>query len=533
MIEIPTYFVYTDPKTNSFCYYDADSRETFYAKPKRGVFIDPDTGQDFHFPGTRCRRRHSSHDQNYNPQPPLCPPTSDAADACRIGERQKSCSETVRILIARPIAFVPDPESLALPDDLRAEINRFRLDDYAADFFADRRCKRIFARKQVRLSQDQAFQTEPIQAPLLAILPGSAQAKQAVKAFQCILTYTAPGGCALPSAKGGLAAVRRLLKIATDWPNLRDEIFFQLIKQTRKNPDQPCAIRTWELFLIFATFVPSTRNSENDIKSHLVHCARSKTKRISLFAQFIFIRYTSRSLIGKLADNCANISQELVVRIARDPFEGRSRFGTSIAEQLWHQRLAIPNCPVPLLLVRLVNLLIHKEAGRAEGIFRISGRERVVAEAVEAINAGGDVEAVLEHATVHDVAHITKQWFLTLPGKLISPERNGLLRNVVEKTKDYIGFIESFSPPEVLTARYFIGFLQSLLKDEETTKMNVTNIAIIFGSAFLATAIGLDHKSVVKYTQFAQTEVSELLQTWDTSEIYPLPTECFMTEPIE
>jgi hypothetical protein len=51
-------------------------------------------------------------------------------------------------------------------------------------------------------------------------------------------------------------------------PELRDEVYMQLIKQTRENPNRPCLLRTWQLVIV-ATVFPSTGDSETVIKTHL------------------------------------------------------------------------------------------------------------------------------------------------------------------------------------------------------------------------------------------------------------------------
>jgi hypothetical protein len=205
-----------------------------------------------------------------------------------------------------------------LPGDLSEEISRFKVAEYASEFFRTQRCTRVFSRKQVRLAAEEVFQAEPIKTPLLLTSPWNV-AKQALEYFKLIRAYTGTGGVPPPHPRVGLRTVRVLLKPGADLSDLRDEIFFQLVKQTRKDGEPDCALRTWELLLIVATALPSVRNSESDIKSHLVH-----------HAQFTYIRYT----VGKPMDDAANISPELVARILRDSFERRMCFGVSITEQL-------------------------------------------------------------------------------------------------------------------------------------------------------------------------------------------------------
>jgi hypothetical protein len=246
-----------------------------------------------------------------------------------------------------------------------------------------------------------------------------------------------------------------------------------------------------------------------------------------MFAQFTYIRYNARCVAGKVSDDCGNITPELLTRIPRDPFYGRIVFGASITEQLWSQRLSFPNCPIPLILPGFADILFQKGARTAEGVFRLSGMARSISEFTAALNAGGDPKTVLERATVHDVAQLIKLWFMSLPGRIITPERAGALQTEFEKDKSYIQFMESLPLPEQLSAKYVIGLIQDLLKNEQTTKMGVSNFAIVLGPVMVSMGAGGDQALMMKFNRIAQEFVSFLLENWDTSDIYPLPEDCF------
>jgi hypothetical protein len=178
-------------------------------------------------------------------------------------------------------------------------------------------------RRFIELAPGVKFQVDPTKT--LVVLPTNrrSEAKISIAAFRLILTWTGAG----PASRKGQCLVstcRKLLKILRDAPELRDEIFCQLVKQTRK-----CLSNTWDLFLILATIFPSFRDSEGFIKSHLANCAKASDPRVADFPQFSFIRFSSRCAIGHPLEPVTN---DL---LHHDPDMNRALFKASIYEQLW------------------------------------------------------------------------------------------------------------------------------------------------------------------------------------------------------
>jgi hypothetical protein len=535
---IKTYFVYVNDESGDLYFYEPDTAETTYVRPSDALLLDPETGGPYVFPDKPSKRRRSTFRKHaasdslaerraaHRSHAPLMIEVTPEVRQIRSLERRGLAPP--RLVIARPISFVPDPSALALPGDLSEEISRFKVAEYASEFFRNQRCTRVFSRKQIRLGPDQIFQTEPIQTPLL-LSSARSVAKQALESFKLILSYTGAGG-SQQQPKVALQTLRRLLKLGVDFSDLRDEIFFQLVKQTRKNTDLDCALRTWELFLIIATVLPSTRNSENDIKSHLVHHARSRLKNVSIMAQFIYIRYGARCCVGKPMDDAANISPEMVARFLKDPFDGRMCFGVSITEQLWNQRTVAPNCPIPLVLRDFFEALLEKGARNAVGVFRMSGSARTVADLTAQMNETTDRRPILARASVNDLAQLIKQWFSMLPGKLVSSELAGGLRTIFETTKNYVPFVERLPGPEHASLKFVIGLLQELVKYEDVTKMGINNYAIVFGPALVAQTGGTDQKAALKHAETMQDFVAGLIRQWDTADVWPFPESWLASE---
>lgn len=96
---------------------------------------------------------------------------------------------------------------------------------------------------------------EPIPTSLLKL--NSDYSARAVKMFTGILKYAGDTNEALPQAQRSEIA-QKLLHQALKRVELRDELYMQLIKQTRCNSSPDSLLKTWELlFLVSSTTPPS------------------------------------------------------------------------------------------------------------------------------------------------------------------------------------------------------------------------------------------------------------------------------------
>lgn len=101
------------------------------------------------------------------------------------------------------------------------------------------------------------FQKEPIPTSLLKI--NSDLVSRAVKLFQVILKYMgidSSDRVSPMSLDERIELVSKLYKHSLKRSELRDELFMQISKQTRNNPDRHSLIRAWELMYLCASCMP-------------------------------------------------------------------------------------------------------------------------------------------------------------------------------------------------------------------------------------------------------------------------------------
>ncbi|MCO5554889.1 hypothetical protein L7F22_008427 [Adiantum nelumboides] len=101
------------------------------------------------------------------------------------------------------------------------------------------------------------FQKDPIPTSLMRI--NSDLISRAVKLFQLVLKYTGVDGSSTPTplnAQEQIDIVMKLFKHTLNRTELRDELFAQVSKQTRNNPDKFSSVKSWELLYLCASAMP-------------------------------------------------------------------------------------------------------------------------------------------------------------------------------------------------------------------------------------------------------------------------------------
>ncbi|PNW82236.1 hypothetical protein CHLRE_06g278125v5 [Chlamydomonas reinhardtii] len=100
------------------------------------------------------------------------------------------------------------------------------------------------------------FSNEPIPTSLLKL--SNDHISRAVKMFSGILKYMGETGEQLPAIQS-LEIAQKLLHQGLKRPELKDELYMQLIKQTRGNPNIASRVKAWELFHLVASTMPPSK----------------------------------------------------------------------------------------------------------------------------------------------------------------------------------------------------------------------------------------------------------------------------------
>ena len=432
-------------------------------------------------------------------------------DEEKVKEQQKAARNkpAPAPLIAPPAEGEPN----YLPSDLQEEIKKFSNTHFFNSFFQQHRNKHKFSRKNISVDSLAEFSSEPITEPLIEVPEKDTKfTKLAIQSFKWILYYTR-----VEQVKNPACYLDRLVELLYNNPQIRDETMFQLIKQTRKNENEEWRLQTWMLFVVIVTVFPSSRNSEDWIKSHFAQQSKSTDYIVSQYASFCYIRFSARCAIGKPMDppNEIGYYQKIPTQMAM----GFLSFGASIYEQIWNQRRTLLRLPIPFTLYLMASKLLSKNGQNREGIFRLPGNLKLVDQTAERLNKGINEMDTLD---VNDIASLLKKWLRDLPDPLVNLASIGKLENAYD-TKEYIEFTDKELPKtHRLTLMFLIGFLQELVKYCDVTKMNAKNYAIVFGPNVVQVRDTTEPQRIQKFSEIAIEYLTDLIENWDTSYMFPL-----------
>jgi hypothetical protein len=409
---------------------------------------------------------------------------------------------------ARASARVRRPK--ALETTIRESIHRFQVTDYLREYFREHRGG-LF-RKRISVETLSQFQPTPINEPLLKNLADKF-ATPACKCFSAILHFT---GADTTQDSGKIKHIERIIDILGQNAEIRDEVYFQLIKQTRGNPNPDCLYATWQIFFIVASVFPCSRSSEEIIRHYIQQSASTDDTRVAEIAHFTAIRFITRCQIGRPLPLPLEVAD--LMRMTTDPVRETALFGASLEEQMWCQRVRFPDLPVPVMPHQIATIMLSRGAEQREGIFRLPGNMKKVKELEAAIARG---PSALKSAELNDLGSLLKSWYGSLPEQLI-PKEIGAKIPPAAPPAQFVEIADQLPPLNRLTLKYLIGFLQRVTKAQEVTKMGPKNLAICFCPNLIDMSSAVDPMKAAKLSDTAQAFVIALIENWDTSEVYPL-----------
>ncbi|GAB2254215.1 hypothetical protein Droror1_Dr00022024 [Drosera rotundifolia] len=186
---------------------------------------------------------------------------------------------------ANRVSCTPMALSISIPAELAGStlINRFQLEGFLRAMhkqiqsarkphFFSRRCSGPQSWGKFTFEDMLSFQKDPIPTSLLKI--SSDLVSQAKKLFKGVLKYMGVETSDVDSPHDlddRINLVQKLYKHALQSAELRDELFVQILKQTRNNPNWQWLIKAWELMYLCASLMPPSE----DIVEYLSECVQN------------------------------------------------------------------------------------------------------------------------------------------------------------------------------------------------------------------------------------------------------------------
>ncbi|XP_006652979.3 kinesin-like protein KIN-14I [Oryza brachyantha] len=130
-------------------------------------------------------------------------------------------------------------------------------------------------REKFTLEDMLCFQKDPIPMSLLKI--SSDLVSRSIKLFHVILKYMGIDSPAIINLDERIELVAKLYKHTLKRSELRDELFAQISKQTRNNPDRAWLIRAWELMYLCASSMPPSKDIGAYLSEYVHYIAHGAT----------------------------------------------------------------------------------------------------------------------------------------------------------------------------------------------------------------------------------------------------------------
>lgn len=382
--------------------------------------------------------------------------------------------------------------STNLTNDLRREINLFQLEGYAKKYFQTAK-KGVF-RRAIPLQELLKWSKAPLTTSLLKMNKASVT-KEAVNLFKMVQSYMGEK----PSKRDINQIAQQIVEKAINVPELRDELYCQLCKQTTLNPEIESTYKGWDLVCIACSYFPPTKDLEQwllsyikeqlkledlKLRAYAAYCLRRLPKVCSLGARgrVPTVKEIERTKIAPFEVSIFGSRLEEIVESQNRKLQGQPPVPVLFSE-IYHQ---VPASPLPYVLTVLSDAVAACNGHMTEGIFRVPGDGDAITNLRLQIESG---DYTVRTRDPHVPAGLLKLWMRELdepiiPEHLYDPCIEAAKREEVPAMLDLIAQLPELHQRVV---HYMVKYLQLVAapENQDKTKMTVNNLAMVFAPNFL------------------------------------------------
>jgi len=372
--------------------------------------------------------------------------------------------------------------------------------------------KGIIFKKKVTIATMLKWSKECIPSPMLMTLK-KPDHKSAVTMFKQVQMAMGDRG-----AKGREFTTIVLTIIAKCWtePQLRDELYLQVCKQTTQNTNPSSCDKGWELLCIAISLFPPTNKFFYYLEGYIHrNVTNTSSEKISAYTTYCLrklprIRQTGARK-GNEAPKLAEIEQAL--KSIFNP----SQYGSTLDEVMEVQAEKKAGLEIPWVVTTLTGAILRHKGDQTEGIFRVPGDM----DAVNALKVSLDkFEDSNNYHEPHVPASALKLWFRELPEPLIPESLYNNCINSYASAADCIAVLDLLPALNRKLLTYAIRFLQIVgqPKNQSATKMNYDNLSMVWAPNFLRCP-SEDPMVIFNNTKKEMSFVRHLVKTMKTDDV--------------
>jgi len=349
-------------------------------------------------------------------------------------------------------------EDIGLPRAIKEDIHKFQMQGFAEEHFRKHKKRQGIFKRRTLVGDVLSFQKEPIVTSLLKI---SKDNTAAVNVFKNVLRFMG----LLDSSKFSPSAIaKQVAETGVENPELRDEIYCQLCKQTRANPDVVSNMLAWKLFALCSCVFAPTRGFESYLLSYMSQNCHGSPDLVSLII-FCIWRVNRTMRFGPMKQP---LTLPQIDEVAEDgiPFKYVS-FGCSLRLLMKCQENASVESPVPVVLRNLTDACIAAGGLKTTGIFRRTGDKSMIDALVASLETG-NLEAKSDDPLV--LADVIKIWFREMYPRILSSEASKLAMSVSDKPDKYpavLGMLDSY---QMAALDHLLHFAALISKNSVVTR---------------------------------------------------------------
>eukprot|EP01104_Vermistella_antarctica_P005944 TRINITY_DN1668_c0_g1_i1.p1 TRINITY_DN1668_c0_g1~~TRINITY_DN1668_c0_g1_i1.p1 ORF type:complete len:571 (+),score=117.45 TRINITY_DN1668_c0_g1_i1:120-1715(+) len=370
---------------------------------------------------------------------------------------------------------------------------------FASRFFVNQK-KGLF-KKQVSVTDQIMFTKTPIAAALLK-LPKDSLNKEAVAIFKLVMCYMGDR----TSSESPLLLAQQILEKAVAHPDLKDEIYCQLCKQSCTNPRPESMYKAWELVVMCLHQFPPGKDLDFCLKGHFQERVTNGAGKEPSYAAFAIKRLEKINGTG-MRQKVPTLKE--LERMNEAPFV-KSTFGGSLQDVMELQREKYPSAKLPMVLTSLAEAVQKLNGFSTMGIFRVPADADATLHLQKQIEGGNFLVGVRDP---HIPANVLKVWLRELSEPLIPPSSYDLCIAAADSSTQAIAVVEKLPALNKEILKYIISFLKNLVKPENQpkTKMGVPNVALLFAACIMRCPSS-NPAEILENSKHEQTFVKSLIE---------------------